>query len=101
MGSLESLLSMIPGVGNQLKNANIDPKAFTRTEAIINSMTMQEREKPAILNGNRRKRIARGSGTKVQDVNQLIKQYEQMKKMIKQLKGKSSRGMKNMPFSLS
>jgi len=92
---------MIPGVGNQLKNAKVDPKAFTRTEAIINSMTTEERNKPQILNGSRRKRIARGSGTRVQDINQLIKQFEQMRKMIKQMKGKSKRGMRGMPFNFS
>lgn len=98
MGSLESILGMIPGVGNQIRNAKVDPKAFTRTEAIINSMTLQERRQPSVLNGSRRKRIAAGSGTRVQDVNQLIKQYDQMKKMIKQLKGKSMKGMRGMPF---
>lgn len=101
MGSLESILGMIPGVGAQLKNAKVDPKAFTRTEAIISSMTLQERRQPNILNGNRRKRIANGSGTRVQDVNQLIKQYEQMKKMIKQMKGKSLKGMRGMPFNMA
>ncbi|MCB0282463.1 MAG: signal recognition particle protein [Calditrichae bacterium] len=98
MGSLESILGMIPGIGNQIRNAKVDPKAFTRTEAIINSMTLQERQQPSVLNGSRRKRIASGSGTRVQDVNQLIKQYDQMKKMIKQLKGKSLKGMRGMPF---
>jgi len=101
MGSLENLLGMIPGIGNQLKNAKVDPKAFTRTEAIINSMTKEERNKPQILNSSRRKRIARGSGTRVQDINQLIKQFEQMRKMIKQMKGKSKRGMRGMPFNFS
>lgn len=98
MGSLESILGMIPGIGNQMRNAKVDPKAFTRTEAIINSMTLQEKQQPSVLNGSRRKRIALGSGTRVQDVNQLIKQYDQMKKMIKQLKGKSLKGMRGMPF---
>lgn len=100
MGSLESLLSMIPGVGNQLKNANVDESAFVRTEAIINSMTLRERRNPQILNGSRRKRIARGSGTRVQDVNQLMNQFGQMKKMIKQMKGKGSRGPARMPFGI-
>ncbi|MGD9487719.1 MAG: signal recognition particle protein [Calditrichaceae bacterium] len=100
MGSLESLLSMIPGAGKQLKNAKIDEGAFVRTEAIINSMTIEERNKPQLLNGSRRKRIASGSGTRVQDINQLINQYEQMKKMIKQMKGKSMRGFGGMPFGL-
>jgi len=101
MGSLENLLSMIPGVGNQLKNAKVDPKAFTRTDAIINSMTFKERRQPNILNGSRRKRIANGSGTRVQDVNQLMKQFEQMKKMIKQMKGKSFKGLPGMPFNMA
>lgn len=101
MGSLENLLGMIPGVGNQLKNAKVDPKAFTRTEAIINSMTVDERHKPQILNSSRRKRIARGSGTRVQDINQLMRQFEQMRKMIKQMKGKPKRGMRGLPLNFS
>jgi len=99
MGPLENLLGMIPGMGGQLKNAKVDQGAFTRTEAIIHSMTREERQKPQILNGSRRKRIARGSGTRVQDVNQLIKQYDQMKKMIKQLRGKPMKGMRGLPFN--
>ena len=98
MGSLENLLGMIPGIGSQMKNVKVDPKAFSRTEAIICSMTIQERRKPNILNGSRRKRIANGSGTRVQDVNQLMRQYEQMKKMIKQMKGKS---LKGLPFNMA
>ncbi len=82
MGSLSSLLGMIPGLGNQLKNAKIDENAFGKVEAIINSMTKQERKSPKILNGNRRKRIARGSGTSIQDVNRLIKQFGEMQKMM-------------------
>ena len=101
MGSLESLLKMIPGVGRQLSNVQVDEKGFVRVEAIINSMTREERHNPRILNGNRRKRIAQGSGTRVQDVNQLMNQFEQMKKMMKQFKGKSMRGMRGMPFGLS
>ena len=99
MGPLENLLGMIPGIGAQLKNVKVDPKAFSRTEAIIRSMTREERNKPQILNGSRRKRIARGSGTRVQDVNQLIKQYDQMKKMFKQMKGKSGKGFRGMPLN--
>ncbi|MHB1687458.1 MAG: signal recognition particle protein [Ignavibacteriaceae bacterium] len=82
MGSLSSLLGMIPGLGNQLKNAKIDDNAFVKVEAIINSMTRQERASPKILNGNRRKRIARGSGTSIQDVNRLVKQFGEMQKMM-------------------
>ena len=73
MGSLSSLLGMIPGVGSQLKNAKIDDNALVKVEAIIQSMTLQERTTPKILNGSRRKRIARGSGTSIQDVNRLVK----------------------------
>lgn len=82
MGSLSSLLGMIPGLGSKVKNAQIDDKALVRVEAVINSMTKQERGNPKILNGNRRKRIARGSGTSIQDVNKLIKQFNEMKKMM-------------------
>ncbi len=99
MGPLENLLGMIPGMGAQMKNVKVDPKAFARTEAIIHSMTREERNKPQILNGSRRKRIARGSGTRVQDVNQLVKQYDQMKKMIKQMKGRSGKGLRGMPLN--
>ncbi len=82
MGSLSSLLGMIPGVSAQMKNAKIDDNAFVKVEAVINSMTKQERRNPKVLNGNRRKRIARGSGTSIQDVNKLIKQFNEMKKMM-------------------
>jgi len=101
MGSLESLLKMIPGVGRQLKNVNVDETGLIRVEAIINSMTPQERRSPKILNGSRRKRIAAGSGTRVQDVNQLMNQFQQMKKMMKQMKGRSFKGFGGMPFGLS
>ncbi|APF17568.1 signal recognition particle protein [Caldithrix abyssi DSM 13497] len=100
MGSLESILRMIPGVGSQLKNAQVDEKNLVRVEAIINSMTKEERRNPKILNGSRRKRIAMGSGTRVQDVNQLMRQFEQMKKMMKQMKNKSFRGFGGMPFGM-
>lgn len=94
MGPLEQLLGMIPGVGKQLQGVQIDDRAFVKVEAIINSMTLKERRKPQILNGSRRKRIAAGSGTRVQDVNQLLRQFEEMKKMIKRMKKmKFGRGM--------
>lgn len=94
MGPLEQLLGMIPGVGKQLQGVQIDDRAFVKVEAIINSMTPKERRKPQILNGSRRKRIAAGSGTRVQDVNQLLRQFEDMKKMIKRMKKmKFGRGM--------
>jgi len=73
---------MIPGLNSQLKNAKVDDNALMKVEAIINSMTLLERSTPKILNGNRRKRIARGSGTTIQDVNRLIKQFGEMQKMI-------------------
>jgi signal recognition particle subunit SRP54 len=86
---------MIPGLGNQLKNVNIDDRAFIKIEAIINSMTLTERSTPKILNGSRRKRIARGSGTSIQEVNRLLKQFSEMKKMM----GKFSKtGFGNVPF---
>jgi signal recognition particle subunit SRP54 len=98
MGSLESLLSMIPGLGKQLKGVNIDDKAFVRVEAIISSMTMQERRNYVILNGSRKKRIAAGSGTAVADVNRLVKQHLQMKKMMKKMKRGKGFGMPQMKF---
>jgi signal recognition particle subunit SRP54 len=100
MGSLESILRMIPGVGNQLKNVQVDDHQLVRVEAIINSMTKEERRNPKILNGSRRKRIADGSGTRVQDVNQLMRQFEQMKKMMKQMNKKSFRGLGGLPLGI-
>ena len=103
MGSVKSLLSMMPGMERQLRDVDIDERQFLRVEAIITSMTKKERAKPDILNASRRKRIAAGSGTSVEDVNRLIKQYEQMKKMFKQFSGKNGKkamrrmGMPNMP----
>ena len=101
MGSLKSILSMLPGVGNQLKDVDIDDRQLLRIEAIITSMTKKEKAKPDIINASRRKRIAAGAGVKVEDVNRLLKQYEQMKKMFKQMNSKGGkrkmlRGM-NMP----
>lgn len=88
MGSLEQIMGMIPGMNPaQMKDAKIDEKQMARTEAIIKSMTKQEREKPEILNANRKKRIAAGSGTSVEEVNKLLKQFEQVRKMMKQLSG--------------
>ncbi len=102
MGPLENLLGMIPGMNKALKDVKVDEKELTRIEAIINSMTPQERENHAIINGSRRKRIATGSGTSVADVNRLIKQYLEMKKMMKAFKGgmgkKGFRFPKIMPF---
>ncbi len=101
MGSLSSLLGMIPGLGNQLKNAELSDDAFVKVEAIINSMTKVERYSPKILNGNRRKRIARGSGTSIQDVNRLLKQFAEMQKMMSKMskKGFSKSSLKNLRFN--
>ena len=97
MGNLKDLASMIPGMGKALKNIDIDDDAFKGVEAIIRSMTPEERANPIILNGSRRKRIALGSGTSVQDVNKLIKQFDETKKMMKMITGsKGSRLMQNM-----
>jgi signal recognition particle subunit SRP54 len=101
MGSLSSLLGMIPGLGSQIKNAQIDENALVKVEAIINSMTVLERTSPKILNGNRRKRIARGSGTTIQDVNRLVKQFGEMQKMMSRLnqKGFGNSMFNNMKFN--
>lgn len=83
MGNLKELASMIPGVGKQIKDMDIDDNAFKSVEAIIGSMTAIERQNPAIINGSRRKRIAKGSGTSLQEVNRLLTQFEQTQKMMK------------------
>ncbi len=88
MGPLENLIGMIPGASNALKGATVDEKQMAKTEAIILSMTVQEREKPSIINASRRRRIASGSGTSVEQVNRLLKQFEQMNKLFKQLNSK-------------
>jgi signal recognition particle subunit SRP54 len=99
MGPLDQLLGMIPGIGKQLKNVAVDDSAFVRIEAIINSMTPRERQKPDILNGSRRRRIASGSGTRVQEVNQLLNQFGEMKKMFKKMKkGKFKGGIQPGAF---
>ncbi|MBP8743349.1 MAG: signal recognition particle protein [Acidaminococcaceae bacterium] len=104
LGSLESILGMLPGMGNisqKLKDANVDEKELDRVEAIIRSMTLAERRNPNIINGSRRKRIATGSGTRVQDVNKLLKNFEQSKKMMKKIKGMNkfaSKGGFKLPF---
>jgi signal recognition particle subunit SRP54 len=100
MGPLDQLLGMIPGVGSQLSGAQVDDRSFVSIEAIINSMTIQERRNPKILNGSRRRRIAMGSGTKVQDVNRLLNLFGQMKKMLKNMKHMPRRGMGKIPLNL-
>ena len=91
MGSMKSIISMLPGVKDKIKDADIDEKQLDRIEAIITSMTIAEREKPSIINPSRKKRIAAGSGTKVEDVNKLLKQFDQMQKVMKQFTGNKSK----------
>ena len=99
MGNLDQLIGMIPGAGS-LKDVQVDEKQMVKIEAIILSMTKKERTYPDIINGSRRKRIAKGSGTSVEDVNKLLKQFDQMKKMMKQLTsgGGKRRGKMRFPF---
>ncbi len=93
MGSIQSLLGMIPGVGSKLaRSADIDPKRFKRLEAVILSMTPEERSNPKLINPSRRSRIARGCGQTIQDVNLMLKQFEQMRKMMKQMGMFSGKG---------
>jgi len=98
MGNLKDLASMIPGIGKMMKDIDLDDDAFKSIEAIINSMTHQERENPLVLNGSRRKRIANGSGTTIQEVNRLVKQFDDTRKMMKMLAtgGNPKRMMNNI-----
>ncbi len=91
MGPIDQLMGMIPGVGKQLKGMEIDESQLRRVEAMIDSMTLEERRSPQIIGGSRRKRIARGSGARVQDVNRLLKQFDQTRQMMKQLTGGSDK----------
>ncbi|MGN0806996.1 MAG: signal recognition particle protein [Candidatus Coproplasma sp.] len=94
MGGAQALISMMPGLSGKVKDGDIDESKFDRIKAIILSMTPQERREPSIINANRKKRIAAGSGTTVQEVNQLLKQFEQTKQLMKQLKS----GKRRLPF---
>jgi signal recognition particle subunit SRP54 len=85
MGNIKDLVGMIPGVGKAVKDLDIDDSAFKSVEAIINSMTPQERHQPELLNTSRRQRIAKGSGTSIQEVNRLVKQFEDMRKVMKMM----------------
>lgn len=100
MGGLQSMLGMLPGMSNKLADVEIDDDAMKKPEAIIRSMTRRERRNPGILNASRRKRIAAGSGTSVQDVNALMRQFDQAKAMMKQMMGgrRGKRGRMRMPF---
>jgi signal recognition particle subunit SRP54 len=102
MGSLEDILSMIPGMGKlkKMKHLNVDEQEFVRIGAIIDSMTVEERRNHQIINASRRRRIAKGSGTSVQQINQLLKNYVQVQKMIKKMNkgGPQGLGRMGMPF---
>ncbi len=99
MGSLSDIMGMLPGMKGKVNEEDLDEKMLTRTEAIIQSMTKKEREQPEILNASRRRRIAAGSGTTVQQVNQVLKQYEMMQNLTRQMAGgripKGLQGMMN------
>jgi signal recognition particle subunit SRP54 len=99
MGNIKDLVGMIPGVGKAVKDMDINEDAFKSIEAIIYSMTPQEREKPELLNGSRRARIAKGSGTNIQEVNKLIKQFDETRKMMRMMQDKNAMAkmMRNMP----
>jgi signal recognition particle subunit SRP54 len=92
MGNLKDVASMIPGMGKALKDVEFDDNVFKSTEAIIHSMTPFERKNPEVINGTRRQRIAKGSGTTIQDVNRLLKQFDEMRKMMKMV------SQNKMPF---
>ncbi|NER16149.1 signal recognition particle protein [Spongiivirga citrea] len=96
MGNMKDLMGMIPGAGKALKDVDIDDDAFKHVEAIIHSMTPAERTKPALLDASRKKRIAKGSGRTIQEVNQLLKQFNQMSKMMKMMQGGGGRKMMQM-----
>jgi len=100
MGSIKDLIGMIPGIGKIAKNIDIEDDAFKHIEAIIQSMTREERQNPHIINGSRRRRIANGSGTSIQEVNQLLKQFEEMKKMMKTMNKMvgSGRDLRHLPM---
>jgi signal recognition particle subunit SRP54 len=100
MGGISDILSMLPGMGKQLKDVEIDEGALSRTEAIIYSMTKEERSNPDIINLSRKKRIAAGAGVDISEVNALVKQFDQMKKMMKQMTGMMGKGGKRGRFRL-
>ena len=96
MGNMKDLVGMIPGASKAMKNVDIDDDSFKGIEAIIHSMTPEERSKPKVINNSRKKRIAKGSGTSIQEVNQLLKQFTQMSKMMKMMQGGGGRKMMQM-----
>ncbi|MEG1020813.1 MAG: signal recognition particle protein, partial [Myroides sp.] len=96
MGSMKDLVGMIPGVGKAMKDIEIEDDAFKHIEAIIHSMTPVERKKPTLLDAKRKLRIAKGSGTDIQQVNQLLKQFDQMSKMMKMMQGAQGKNLMRM-----
>ena len=96
MGNIKDLASMIPGMGKALKDVDIDDDAFKGIEAIIHSMTPYERANPASMNGSRKNRIAKGSGTTIVEVNRLLKQFDQMSKMMKMMQGPGGKNLMKM-----
>ncbi len=100
MGPLDQVLGMIPGLGSRISEADVDPRGVTRMVAIIDSMTAGERRNPAVMNGSRRRRVARGSGTTVQEVNRLLRQFAQMRKMLKTVGGPSRKKGKRRRLAL-
>ena len=102
MGSIQDTLAMLPGMGKKLQDVDVDEKQFDRLQALIRSMTPKERENPDIINPSRKRRIAAGSGQKVEDVNRLLNQHKQMQKLFKQFNGKGSKKkMRRMGFNPS
>ena len=98
MGNIKELVGMIPGAGKAIKDIDLDNNSFKSIEAIIHSMTPKERQDPSLLNGNRRKRLAAVSGTNIQEVNKLVKQFEEMRKMMRMVStGQAEKMMRNMP----
>ena len=98
MGPIQNLVGMLPGIPKELKNAEIDEKEIGRIEAIIRSMTPEERREPQLMNGSRRLRVAQGSGTTTNEVNQLLKQFKDMQKMMRMFgKGGGGKGRPRVP----
>jgi signal recognition particle subunit SRP54 len=100
MGNIKDLAGMIPGMGKALKDVDIDDNAFKGIEAIINSMTPKERENPDIINQSRKLRIAKGSGTKIEEVNRLMKQFDQTRKMMRMVAGADQSKMRQMAAAM-
>jgi signal recognition particle subunit SRP54 len=99
MGPLDQLLGMIPGLGPRMRGMSVDERALGRIEAMINSMTPDERQRPQVIDGSRRRRIARGSGTSIPEVNRFLRQFEDVKKMLRQMESQGRRrGTLPMPF---